>query len=112
MTAAQPFGTFRAEVEPIVKKFPQEAADYWLAQLRDEKKWSVNRKPFAEALMRVENTLSPEEQKTAILRGTIPDLKRAGECWEVHFFGGSSSLTGYLDTRTGKLVFLWLIPEG
>lgn len=58
-------------------------------------------------------TLSPEEQKTAILRGTIPDLKREGDCWEVHFFDGfGASLTGYRDVRTGKLVFLWLIPEG
>lgn len=73
----------------------------------------MERKPLADALKRVENTLSPEEMKTAILHGTIPDLKRDGECWAVHYFGGvKNSLTGYLDPRTDKLVFLWLIPEG
>jgi hypothetical protein len=107
------FGAFRAEVEPIVRKLPKEAAEHWLAELRDEKKWSVRRQPFTDALKRVENTLSPEEKKTAILRGTIPDLKREGDCWEVHFFDGfGNSLTGYLDPRTSKLVFLWVIPEG
>jgi hypothetical protein len=110
---ARLFGAFRADVEPIVRKLPKEAADHWLAELRDEKKWSVRRQPFADALKRVENTLSPEEKKTAILRGTIPDLKRDGDCWEVHFFDGiGNSLTGYLDPRTSKLVFLWVIPEG
>jgi WD40 repeat protein len=107
------FGAFRTEVEPIVRKLPEEAAKHWLAELGHEKKWSVERQPFADALKRVENTLTPEERKTAILRGTLPDLKRDGDCWEVHYFAGSkNSLTGYLDVRTSKLVFLWLIPEG
>ena len=83
LTEADALRAFRTAVEPIVKKLPEEASKYWLEQLRDDKKWSVKRQPFADGLKRVDGTLSAEERKTAILHGTLDDLKLSGDCWTI-----------------------------
>jgi hypothetical protein len=74
---------------------------------------SAKKITFAAAFERIDGTLSAEERKTLILVGKIANLKRDGECWEVMIFGNiGNGLEGYLDPKTGRLIILWIVPEG
>lgn len=63
---------------------------------------------------RIDGTLSLREREESILFGEIDDLRnRFGDCWEVTSFGRfGSGIEGYLDRATGKLLLLWIVPEG
>lgn len=76
-------------------------------------KLRVRRQPLAEALRRVQGTLSKIEQSKLILYGKLDDLADGGDCWVVESTGDDGdSICGYLDQSTGKLLFVWIIPEG
>lgn len=63
---------------------------------------------------RVDGTLTHGERKSLILFGVIDDLKtNAGDCWEIMSFGSfGNSIEGYVDADTGRLLVLWIVPEG
>lgn len=48
-----------------------------------------------------------------VLFGTLADLDRDGDCWDVMYQGGMKlEVAGYLDPVSGKLLLVWRIPEG
>lgn len=111
--------TFQEQALAIVKRVDTEprngrpSREFLVKQVSDGDHLSVRKQSFADALRRVEGTLSPEEQKTLILHGKIEDLRKDTDCWEVFSFGGfGSGVEGYVDAATGKLTFLWIVPEG
>lgn len=63
---------------------------------------------------RIDGTLTQVERESLILFGAINDLRgQSGDCWEIMSFGGfGNSIEGYLDANTGKLLVLWIAPEG
>jgi hypothetical protein len=63
---------------------------------------------------RVKDTLGPSEQQTLILYGDLADLDREGEVWMIESFMGCpcSEVAGYVDAKTGRLIFVWVMPEG
>jgi hypothetical protein len=109
---------FRAQVETVfLKTLPPATQKIWrerLAGLEDGRKWSVQRQSFAAAWNRVNGTLSAKEQQTRILYGTMDSLHSAkGECWTFEYLADpKGTLIGYLDAKSGRLVFLWHLPEG
>jgi hypothetical protein len=115
-TAEEARKAFQAQATPIVDKAMSKVKDaqkYWRARIVDDKQLSARRRPYSEALKRVEDTLTEREKKDLILHGTLQDLRRQGDCWAIETTGSrGNELAGYLDARTGELVFLWLIPEG
>ena len=68
---------------------------------------------FKGCFERVNDTLSTEERKTCVEYGSMHDLGREGNCWEVDTDRNSvrGSHVGYID-MDGKLVFIWFAPEG
>jgi hypothetical protein len=116
-STAEARNAFRSQFEVFLKKsFTEKALQYWrgrLADLDDEKKWSVRRQPFAEAWKRVDGTLTEKERKSQVVYGTLDGLRSAkGDCWAVEYFAHFDGIVGYVDARTGRLVFLWSPPEG
>jgi hypothetical protein len=108
--AKQAIAAFMRQAGPALAKRAERK--YVEGQLKPET-LSAKRITFAAAFERVDGTLSAEERKTLILLGKIADLKRDGECWEVMTFGNlGNGLEGYLDPKTGRLVMLWIVPEG
>lgn len=109
---------FRAQVEEVfIKSLPKAAQEIWqarLAGLEDGRKWSVRRQLFASGWNRVNGTLSEKEQQTRILYGTMDALRSAkGDCWAFEYLADpKGTLIGYLDAKSGRLVFLWHAPEG
>jgi len=66
-----------------------------------------------EAWQRISSTLSPAEKQTLILFGSLDDLKRDKPVWAVCNPGDlGNGFEAYLDSVTGELLFLWIIPEG
>jgi hypothetical protein len=116
-SAAEARKAFHSEFDAFLKKsFSQQGQRRWrgrLDVLDDERKWSVGRQPFAEAWKRVDDTLTEKERKSQIIYGTLDGLRTAkGDCWAVQYFADFDGIIGYLDARTGRLVFLWIPPEG
>ena len=104
---------FWSQIDTLIKKMPKEAKSYWSSQLNQPQKWMVKRQPFQSAFRRVSDTLTPEERKTLIVRGKLQDINRVGECWAIEYVGDYvNGMAAYVDVQTGRLVFLWMIPEG
>jgi len=83
-------------------------------RVRMKKKLSARLESYRKVYDRVKDTLSPSERETLILYGAIPDLNREGECWVIQSFTGCpcSEVAGYVDAKSGRLVFVWIMPEG
>jgi hypothetical protein len=83
-------------------------------RVRTRKTLSGRLASYREIHHRVDDTLTPSERKTLILYGALADLDRTGECWVIESFAGCpcSEVAGYIDAKTGRLMFVWLMPEG
>jgi hypothetical protein len=58
-------------------------------------------------------TLSKQEKKQLILFGNLEDLKPYRKVWAITNPGDfGNGFEAYLDQKDGKLLFMWLIPEG
>jgi len=58
-------------------------------------------------------TLSADEKKRFILVGSLDDLKPDRKVWAITNPGDlGNGFEAYLDQQDGRLVFLWIIPEG
>ena len=69
--------------------------------------------PLRECHLRVDDTLTTTERQKLIFHGSLKDLDQDGQCWAVGSFGNrKSEVAGYLDPNTGKVLFVWMIPEG
>ena len=80
----------------------------------DRKHLHARRLKCTACAARLNDTLTATERQTLILHGSIVDLeKHSGECWQVESYGGfGNSLSGYLEADTGRLIVLWVVPEG
>jgi hypothetical protein len=92
----------------LLKGRPKE---WWTRLAETGEKWHVQKQPYSKALKRVEGTLRADEM-AAIVYGKLDDLRTDGECWHVEDLQGFFGLIAYLDAKSGKLVFLWMPPEG
>jgi len=83
-------------------------------RVRTRKKLSARLESYRRIYDRVKGTLTPSERETLVLHGALPDLNREGECWVIESFTGCpcSEIAGYVDAKTGRLVFVWVMPEG
>jgi hypothetical protein len=62
---------------------------------------------------RLTMTLSGEERKSLILVGSLEDLKPDRQVWSIMNPGDfGNGFEAYLDQKDGRLLFLWIIPEG
>jgi hypothetical protein len=79
-----------------------------------EKRFSTRRKDYREVYGIVKDTLSPKERRQLILYGRLADLNRKGDCWMVSSISGCpcGETAGCIDAKTGKLIFVWIMPEG
>lgn len=60
----------------------------------------------------ITNSLSPKEM-SLILYGKLADLKPDRKVWSVVNPGHSGSgFEALLDQKDGRLIFLWIMPEG
>jgi hypothetical protein len=58
-------------------------------------------------------TLSKQEKKQLILFGRLEDLRPDRKVWAITNPGDSGiGFEAYLDQNNGKLLFMWIIPEG
>lgn len=91
-----------------------EAKKFATDQINDRAHLGCQRVTAKACFERMDSTLSPQERSDLILFGRIDDLRdRGGDCWDVCSFGGfGNSINGYLDVQTGKLLVLWIVPEG
>ena len=118
--AEQAIVLFQSYWEPIVlAEMRDESPKKILARTMTErvqtrKKLSARLASSREVYDRVNSTLSLSERKTLILYGALVDIDRAGECWVIESFTGCpcSEVAGYLDAKTGQLMFVWIMPEG
>ena len=68
--------------------------------------------PCREGYERVKDTLGRKEIELWIF-SALPALDRPDQCWEVNVpTGHFNEIIGYLDPKTGALIFAWLVPEG
>ena len=78
-----------------------------------KEKLVARRQTFRASFERVDGTLLKPEREMLVLLGEISKLNRDGNCWAVQTTGTiGNELVGYLDAADGKLVFLWIVPEG
>jgi hypothetical protein len=104
---------FPAQVRSVARTMPEARRKMLESRLGDPKQLAVGRQSYAAALARVTDTLSDRERPNLIIYGTLTDLRRAGDCWALQSTGHfGSEFSGYVDVNTGRLVFLWIIPEG
>lgn len=62
---------------------------------------------------RVKDTLLPNQYKSAIRVGTVASLLPDRKVWVIsHSFDVYSAFDAILDAKSGKLIFMWFIPEG
>ena len=62
---------------------------------------------------RLTMTLSEGERKSLILVGSLEDLKPDQQVWAISNPGDlGNGFEAYLDQKDGRLLFLWIIPEG
>jgi hypothetical protein len=67
----------------------------------------------AEGLKRVSDTLTEKERRSLIVYGALKDLEPDRPVWTITNGGGiGAGFQAYVDQKSGKLIFLWLIPEG
>ena len=79
-----------------------------------KKKLSARRESYRKVYDRVNDTLTPSERETLILFGDLAELNGEGEGWVIESFNGCpcSEVAGYVDAKTGRLLFVWIMPEG
>ena len=84
----------------------------WRVRAKD--KLSARRQAYRDLYRRVKDTLSPEEQKKLILYGRLAELDREGEGWVIESLSGCpcSEIAGCIDVTSGRLIFVWIMPEG
>jgi hypothetical protein len=113
-TAEEAIATFQILAKPVVAKVQPEARRKLLeSRLGAPDKLKAVRQSFKVALARLHSTLTPAEKPNFIIYGALVDVPQEGDCWTVESFGsGKSEVVGYLDAQTGRLVLLWIVPEG
>jgi hypothetical protein len=114
-SAAQAIAQFRASwSEEIVPGATTEGrrrlVDGWSEAIAGQK-LDARRVDCAEGHTRVRDTLGPSETDL-VLFSSIQAFDRSGPCWEIVAVRGFHSVLGYIDAKTGALVFAWLVPEG
>ena len=79
-----------------------------------KKKLSGHLVSYRKIYDRVKDTLTPFERGTLVLYGELADLDRDGEAWVIESFTGCpcSEVAGCVDPKTGRLMFVWIMPEG
>ncbi|TWU38604.1 hypothetical protein [Novipirellula artificiosorum] len=82
--------------------------------IKDREHLHARRLTCQACFQRIDGTLRQDERQSLILFGTIDDLRgQAGNCWEIMSFGTfGNSIEGYIDVDTGRLLVLWIVPEG
>jgi hypothetical protein len=76
-------------------------------------KLEASRMTFSAARAHVVGSLTKGELKQRFLHGSIDDLRRRGDCWQVRSRDYiKANVEGYLEARTGKLVLFRFLPEG
>jgi hypothetical protein len=69
--------------------------------------------PAADSLSGVSNSLSETEKAKLILFGRLDDLKIDRKVWAIRNPGTlGSGFEAYVDSKDGRLLLLWIIPEG
>ncbi len=115
VSAVQAIGQFRASWnEEIVPGATSEGRRRLLSgwsEVIAGQKLDARRVDCAEGHARVRDTLGPNETDL-VLFSSIQAFDRSGPCWEIVAVRGFNSILGYIDAKTGALVFAWLVPEG
>ncbi len=82
-------------------------------QVYQEGRVAARQLQSAECHKLVSSTLSADEKKRLIVFGTLDDLNPDRKVWAITNPGeDGNGFEAYLDQNTGKLLFLWIIPEG
>jgi hypothetical protein len=83
-------------------------------RVRATDKLYARRRAYRELYRSVNGTLSPVERRKLILYGSPADLNREGEGWVVESSSGCpcGEIAGCVDAKSGRLIFVWLVPEG
>ncbi|QIF05577.1 hypothetical protein [Roseimicrobium sp. ORNL1] len=67
----------------------------------------------AAGLKLVSSALSESERRALIVYGTFKDLEPDRPVWAITNPGDiGNGFEAYVDQKSGKLIFLWIIPEG
>ena len=98
----------------LPKHLMPELREFASNAIKDREHLHARRLTCQACFQRIDGTLTQEERQSLILFGTIDDLKtNAGDCWEIMSFGNfKNSIEGYIDADTGRLLVLWIVPEG
>lgn len=81
-------------------------------RLKSGEQWSARRLSYRTAYENVQSAYEGLDKPTVFYFGTDETLNRQGECWEVSDSGGYHGIRGYLDADSGRLIFVWVPPEG
>jgi ATP-dependent protease HslVU (ClpYQ) peptidase subunit len=82
-------------------------------QVYQEGRVAARQLQSAECHKLVSSTLSADEKKRLVIYGTLDDLNPDRKVWAITNPGeDGNGFEAYLDQKTGKLLFLWIIPEG
>jgi hypothetical protein len=83
------------------------------SRLAASDKLEASRMTFSAARAHVIGSLTKRELKQRFLHGSIDDLRRGGDCWQVRSRDHiKANVEGYLEAKTGKLVLFRFLPEG
>jgi hypothetical protein len=98
----------------LPKDLSSESRAFAVRTIKDREHLHARRLTCQACFQRIDGTLRQEERQSLILFGTIDDLRgHAGNCWEIMSFGTfGNSIEGYIDSDTGRLLVLWIVPEG
>jgi RNA polymerase sigma factor (sigma-70 family) len=113
-SAEEAIATFQVLAREAAAKAQPDARRQLLeSRLGSTIKLKAVRQSFKEALARLHDTLTPAEMPNFIVHGAPVNVPDVGDCWTIESFGsGKSEVVGYLDAATGRLVLLWIVPEG
>jgi hypothetical protein len=107
-------GYWDSTVLPRLRKPKKLWAQDMSGRVHATDKLSAQRKAYRELYRSVGSTLSADEQRKLILYGRLADLNREGECWLVQSSSGCpcGEIAGCVDAKSGRLIFVWMVPEG
>jgi hypothetical protein len=113
-TAAAAVATFQALARVAVARVkPQERRQFLETRVAATKYLKATRQSYKAARARIDETLTPAEKPNQIVHGALVDMSREGDCWTIESSGSSGrEIVGYLDMATGRLVLVWIVPEG
>lgn len=114
-TAAAALDQFQSQaLSSLPKHLNAEVRAFATAAIKDRDHLHARRLTCQACFERLDGTLTQQERQSLILFGAVDDLRgHAGECWEIMSFGTfGQSIEGYLDASTGRLLVLWIVPEG